>query len=124
MQNLGYLIDPSFRGVNRISLFAFENEAQRISYKWYNLAAVEIKSCNVVIDGQNYFDQPVRNNSITYDTIRKIATGQVDDYTTGCLLNYNHFKTYYNVIFLGSAKLKIVWKKMTRFFKPRVSIIL
>ena len=42
-----------------------------------------------MIDGQNLFDQPIRNNLITYDSIRKIGTGQGDDYTTNCLLDYN-----------------------------------
>ena len=42
-----------------------------------------------MIDGQNFFGQPVRNNLITYDSIRKIATGQGDDYTSVCLLDYN-----------------------------------
>ena len=41
---------------------------------------------------KTFFDQPVRNNLITYDNIQKIATGQRDDYTTGCLLDYNYFK--------------------------------
>ena len=41
-----------------------------------------------MIDGQNIFDQPVRNNLIIYDNI---AIGQVDSYTTGCLLDYNYF---------------------------------
>ena len=44
-----------------------------------------------MIDGQNFFDQPVKNNLRTYDKIRKIATGQGDDYTTSSLLNYNYF---------------------------------
>ena len=39
-----------------------------------------------MIDGHNIFDQPVRNNWITYDIIQKIATDQGDDYLTGCLL--------------------------------------
>ena len=42
-------------------------------------------------DGQTFFDQPVRNILITYDSVWEIATGQGDDYTTGCLLNYNYF---------------------------------
>ena len=45
-----------------------------------------------MIDGQNFFDQPVRNDLITNDNIQKIATGQGDDYTTGHLLIYNYFK--------------------------------
>ena len=45
-----------------------------------------------MIDGQNFFDQPVRNDLITNDNIQKIATGQGDDYTTGRLLINNYFK--------------------------------
>ena len=44
-----------------------------------------------MIDGLNFFDQSVRNILITYDNIRKIETGQEDNYTTGCLLDYNYF---------------------------------
>ena len=47
-----------------------------------------------MIDGQTVFDQTIRNNLITYDNIPKFATGQRDDYTTGCLLDYNYFKKY------------------------------
>ena len=39
-----------------------------------------------MINGKNFFDQPVVNNLRTYDNIRKNATGQGDDYTTGCLI--------------------------------------
>ena len=85
-----FLVDPSFQRTNRRSVLLFENEAQRTSYKRYYLPTREIKSYNVMIDGQN-FDQPVRNDLITYDNIRKIATGQGDDYTIGCLLDYNYF---------------------------------
>ena len=45
-----------------------------------------------MIDGKNVFDQPVKNNLRAYENIRKIATGQGDDYTTVCLLDYSHFK--------------------------------
>ena len=77
---------------------SFEDEIQRTSYKRYYLPAVEIKNYSVMIDGQNFFDQPVRNNLITSDSIRKIATGQENDYTTGCLLDYNYFKNFYKMI--------------------------
>ena len=55
-------------------------------------------------DGQNFFDQPVRNNLITYASIWKITIGQGDDYTTGCLLYYNHFKNYYRMITIDLSK--------------------
>ena len=45
-----------------------------------------------MIDKRNFFEQPVKNNLRTYDHIRKIATCQGDDYTTGYLLDYPYFK--------------------------------
>ena len=44
-----------------------------------------------MIHGKNFFDQPVKNNKITYENIRKIATGQGDDYASGYLLDYTYF---------------------------------
>ena len=43
------------------------------------------------IDGKNFFDQLKKDDKITYENIRKIATSQGDDYTTGCLLDYAYF---------------------------------
>ena len=57
-----------------------------------------------MIDGRNFFDQPVKNNSITYDNIQKIATNQGDDYTTGCILDYNYFNNYYKMIATDLSK--------------------
>ena len=48
-----------------------------------------------MIDGKNFFDQPIKNNKVTYENIRKTVIGQGDDYTTGCLLEYTNFKKYY-----------------------------
>ena len=48
-----------------------------------------------MIDGKIFFDQPIKNNKVTYENIRKIVIGQGDDYTTGCLLEYTNFKKYY-----------------------------
>ena len=42
-----------------------------------------------MIDGKNFFDQPMKNDKITYENITKIAIGKGDDYATGCLLDYN-----------------------------------
>ena len=65
---------------------------------------MEKKDYNIVIDLRNFFDQPVKNNLKTYDSIRKIATDQVDDYTTGCLLDYPYFKKYYKLIAIDLSK--------------------
>ena len=51
-----------------------------------------------------FFDQPVKNNEVTYEDIGKNATGQGDDYTTGCLLDYIYFKKYYKMIAVDLSK--------------------
>ena len=93
--NLNHLVETSFQGVNRLFVLAFESDTLRTSHSGYYLPNVEIKNYNVMINGENFFDQPIKNNKATYENIRKIATGQGDDYTTGCLLDYTYFKDSY-----------------------------
>ena len=57
-----------------------------------------------MIDGKSFFDQLVKNNKLTYENIRKVATGKGDDYTTGCLLDYICFKNYYKMIAVDLSK--------------------
>ena len=57
-----------------------------------------------MFNGQNVFDQPVKNDLRTYDEIQKIATGQGDDYIHGTLLDYNYFKEYYKMIAIDLSK--------------------
>ena len=73
-------------------------------YKGYYLPNVEIKNCNVMINGENCFDQPIKDYKVTYENIRKIATGRGDDYTTGCLLDYPYFKDSYKMIAVDLSK--------------------
>ena len=53
---------------------------------------------------KNFFGQPIRNNKVTYENIRKIATGQGDNYTTGCLLDYIYFRNYYKMLAVDLSK--------------------
>ena len=101
---LNYLINPSFQGVNRLFVLAFENENDRTSHSTYYLPKVEIKDYNVMIDGRNVFDQPINSLNKTYENIRKIATGKGDDYTTGCLLDYPYFKENYKMIAIDLSR--------------------
>ena len=59
-----------------------------------------------MINGENFFDQPIKNKKITYDNIRKIATGYGNDYTTGCLLDYPYFIETYKMIAVDLSKQK------------------
>ena len=57
-----------------------------------------------MINGENFLDQPTKNNKVTYENIIKIATGQGDDYTTGCLLDYSYFSNTYKMIAVDLSK--------------------
>ena len=61
-----------------------------------------------MIERKNFFDQPIRNNQVTYENIRKIPTGQEDDYTTGCLLDYIYFRDYYKMIAVDLSKQRAI----------------
>ena len=102
--NLNYLVEPSFQGINRLFVLAFEGDTQRTSHSGYYLPNVEIKDYNIMINGENFFDQPIKNKKVTYENIRKIATGQGDDYTTGCLLDYPYFMDTYKMIAVDLSK--------------------
>ena len=67
---------------------------------------MEIKDCKVIIDRKFFFDQTVKNDLKTYDNIRKISSGQGDDYTTACLLDYPYFEEYYKLIAIDLSKQK------------------
>ena len=69
--NLNNLIASIFQGVNRSFGLAFEDDAQRTSNKRYYIPNTEIKDYNVMIDGKNIFDQPVKNDEVTYEIINK-----------------------------------------------------
>ena len=85
-------------------MFSFENEDDGKVHTGYYLLKVEIKDYNVLTDGEKFFDQPVKINMRTYDNIQKIVTGQQDDYTTGCLLDYNYFNKHYKKIAIHLSK--------------------
>ena len=83
-----------------------------------------------MIKGQDFFDQPVKSNLRPYDNIQRIAIGQGDDYTTACLLDYNYFNNYYEMIAIDlreqqalDADLKAIQKiNFTGNLKSKVEI--
>ena len=65
--DLNHLVEPSFQGMNRLFVLAFENDTQITSAKGYYLPNAELKDYNIMINGKNFFDQPIKNNKITYE---------------------------------------------------------
>ena len=92
-------------------MLAFEDDNDndwRISNNRDYIPHVEIKDYNVIIDGKNFFGQPVKNDKVTYENIWKITIGQGDDYTAGCLLDYTYFKKYYRMIAIDLSKQQVL----------------
>ena len=68
------------------------------SLKRYFFSRIKIENYNTEIDGRNFYDQPINDSIKQYDEVRKLSTGQGDDYTTGCLLDFAYFEKNYRLI--------------------------
>ena len=105
------LLDSSCQGVKRLFILAYNNTAGNDqvsvdSYKKYFLPRVKIEKYKIEIDGRNFYHQPINDSIEQYDEIRKISTGQGDDYTTGCLLDFADFLKNYRLLAADLSKQK------------------
>ena len=57
-----------------------------------------------MIGGKNFFNQPINDDTKTYESIRKFATDKGDDHTTGCLSDHPYFKENYKMIAIDLSK--------------------
>ena len=104
-------LDSSCQSVKRLFVFAYNNTAGNNqvsvdSYKKYFLPRVKIDNYNIEIDSRNFYDQPINDSIKQYDEVRKIYTGQGDDYTTGCLLDCSYCENNYRLIAADLNKQK------------------
>ena len=105
-------LDASFQGANRLFVLAFnntdgnDNKVERNSHRKYFLPRVDITNYDVLIDGRNFYDQPISDQIKKYDETRKTATGKGDNYTTGWLLDYQYFKDHYQLVAVDLSKQK------------------
>ena len=105
------LLDSSCQGVKRLFVLAYDNTAGNNqvsvdSYKKYFLPRVKMGNYNIEIDGRNFFNQPINDSIKQYYEIRKVSTGQGDDYPTGCLLDFAYFEKKYRLIAADLSKQK------------------
>ena len=102
-------LDASFQGVNRLFVLAYahgDDVANENSYRRYFLPRLKIKNYNIEIDGRNFYDQSINDLIKQYDEVKKISTGQGDDYATGCLLDFAYLKKNYRLIAADLSKQK------------------
>ena len=110
-------LDAFFQGVTKLCVLAYNNatiangkddpnRVKRDSHRKYFFPRVNMTNHNVLIDGRNFYDQPISNQIKTYDDIRKIETGKGDGYTTVCLLDYQYVKDHYQFVAIDLSKQK------------------
>ena len=105
------LLDSSYERVKRLFVLAFDNtsgdnQASIDSFKKILSSDSKTENYNIEIDGRNFYKQPVNDSVKQYDEVRKISTGQGDDYRTGCLLDFAYFEKNYRLIADDLSKQK------------------
>ena len=96
--NIRKRLDASTHGVNRLFVLAYaygDNVTNENSCRRDFLLRLKIKNYNIEIDGRNFYEQSINDSIKKYNEIRKISTGQGDDYKTGCLLDFTYFEKNY-----------------------------
>ena len=76
----------------------------RDNHRKYFLPRVSINKYNVLIDGRNFYDELINDLIKQYDKVRKISSGQGNDYTTESLLDYTYFADQYRLIAVDLSK--------------------
>ena len=104
-----YFLELNFVGVNRLFVLVYTNEtnnAKRFNARKYYIPKGIMKYYNVIINGKNFYDQPIDSGIKRYGEIRKLTTGQGEYYTAGCLLDYEYVKKYYRLLAVDLSRQK------------------
>ena len=102
-------LDPSFQGVNRLFVMAYlrgDDNPDKNNRRKYYLPRFNLNKYNVIIDGRNFYDNPIERDLEKYRELKKVMIGKGEDYTTGSLLDYDYFKRHYKLIAVDLSKQK------------------
>ena len=102
-------LDPSFQGVNRLFVMEYnrvDGQPTRNEQQKYYLPRIDLNKYNVIIDGRNFYDNPIESDIEKHRELKKVMTGKGEDYTTGSLLVFNYFNKYYKLVAVDLSKQK------------------
>ena len=102
-------LDPSFQGVNRLFVMSYsrvDGQPTRNGQQKYYLPTIDVNKYNVIIDGRNFYDNPIESDVEKYRELKKVMIGKGEGYTTGSLLDYNYFKKHYKLVAVDLSKQK------------------
>ena len=100
-------LDPSFQGVNRLFVIAYNrgnNQPTRNGQQKYYLPRTDLEKYNVIIDGRNFYDNPIESDIEKYRELKKVMIGKGEDYNTGSLLDFNYFDKHYKLVAVDLSK--------------------
>ena len=72
----------------------------------YYLPRIDLNKYNVIIDGRNFYDNPIENNIEKYRELKKVMIGKGEDYSTGSFLDFNYFDKHYKLVAVDLSKQK------------------
>ena len=104
-----YFLKSNPFGVNKLFVLAYSNEddnSKRFQTKRFYLPKDIIKNYNVIINGKNFYDEAIDSSIKRYEEIRKLTTGQGQDYITGFLLEYGYIKSHYRLVAVDLSRQK------------------
>ena len=102
-------LDPSFQGANRLFVMAYNRangQPTRNGQQKYYLPRIDLEKYNVIIDGRNFYDNPIESDIEKYREFKKVMIGKGEDYTTGSLLDFNYFDKHYKLVAVDLSKQK------------------
>ena len=102
-------LDPSFQGVNRLFVTAYNRangQPTRNRQQKYYLPRIDLEKYNVIIDGRNFYDNPIESDIEKYRELKKVMIGKGEDYTTRSLLDFNYFDKHYKLVAVDLSKQK------------------
>ena len=100
--HLNHLIDPTFTKINRLFVLSFEKEEDRTCFSKYYVPKVEIKDFNVLINGESFFDVPVKSKEEAYE--KNMTISKNNDYTTDTLLDFDYSSKHYKLFAIDLNK--------------------
>ena len=102
-------LDPSFQGVKRLFVMVYnrvDGQPTRNGQRKYYLPRISLNKYNVIIDGRNFYDNPIESDIEKYRELKKVMIGKGEDYNTGSLLDYNYFNKHYKLVAVDLSKQK------------------